>query len=35
VPEDHLGASEMILPPPDVSLEEATAEFQAEGLIPG
>lgn len=35
VAEDHLGGSDMILPPPDVSLEEAKAEFQGEGLIPG
>jgi len=35
VPDDHLGGSEVILPPPDVSLEEAKAEFQGEGLIPG
>jgi len=32
---DHLGGSDMILPPPDVSLEEATKEFSAEGLLPG
>jgi len=32
---DHLGGSDMILPPPDVSLEEARAEFSGEGLIPG
>jgi hypothetical protein len=32
---DHLGASDIILPPPDVSLEEASAEFTAEGLLPG
>ena len=31
---DHLGGSDMILPPPDVSLEEARTEFSAEGLIP-
>jgi hypothetical protein len=31
---DHLGGSDLILPPPDVSLEEASAEFTAEGLIP-
>jgi len=31
---DHLGGSDMILPPPDVSLEEASKEFTAEGLIP-
>jgi hypothetical protein len=35
VDDDHLGGSDMILPPPDVSLEEAKAEFQGEGLIPG
>jgi hypothetical protein len=35
VPEDELVGSEIILPPPDVSLEEAKAEFQGEGLIPG
>ena len=32
---DHLGPSDMILPPPDVSLEEAREEFQGDGLIPG
>jgi hypothetical protein len=31
---DHLGPSDMILPPPDVSLEEARTEFTAEGLLP-
>lgn len=31
---DHLGGSDMILPPPDVSLAEARAEFTAEGLLP-
>ena len=30
----HLGASDAILPPPGVSLTEATSEFSAEGLIP-
>jgi hypothetical protein len=30
----HLGASDAILPPPDVSLDEAIREFDAEGLIP-
>jgi hypothetical protein len=35
VADDHLGGSEIILPPPDVSLEEAKAEFRGEGLIPG
>jgi hypothetical protein len=33
--EDYLGGSDLILPPPDVSLEEAKAEFSGEGLIPG
>jgi hypothetical protein len=31
---DHLGGSDLILPPPDVSLKEAAAEFTAEGLLP-
>jgi hypothetical protein len=35
LPEDELVGSAIILPPPDVSLEEAKAEFQGEGLIPG
>ncbi len=35
VPDDQLVASDMILPPPDVSLEEARAEFSGDGLIPG
>jgi hypothetical protein len=35
VPEDELVGSDVILPPPDYSLEEAKAEFQGEGLIPG
>ncbi len=35
VPEDRLAASDLILPPPDTSLEEARAEFTGEGLIPG
>jgi hypothetical protein len=33
--EDELVGSDLILPPPDVSLEEASAEFSGEGLIPG
>jgi PspA-Associated protein len=33
--EDELGGSDVILPPPDVSLAEAAAEFSGEGLIPG
>ncbi|HEX8976168.1 MAG TPA: hypothetical protein VF781_06615 [Solirubrobacteraceae bacterium] len=32
---DELYGSDIILPPPDVSLEEARSEFQGEGLIPG
>jgi hypothetical protein len=35
VPDDELGPSDLILPPPDVSLEEAKKEFSGEGLIPG
>jgi hypothetical protein len=35
VPDDQLVGSDLILPPPDVSLEEARAEFSGEGLIPG
>ncbi len=35
VGEDELVGSDIILPPPDVSLQEAKAEFQGEGLIPG
>lgn len=31
----HLAASDVILPPPDLSLEEAAEEFKGEGLIPG
>jgi hypothetical protein len=33
--EDELEGSDLILPPPDVSLEEAKSEFSGEGLIPG
>ena len=35
VPEDRLEPSDVIIPPPDVSFEEAQAEFSGEGLIPG
>jgi hypothetical protein len=35
LPDDELVGSDLILPPPDVSLEEAKAEFSGEGLIPG
>jgi PspAA-like protein len=33
--EDELVESEVILPPPDTSLEDAREEFTGEGLIPG
>ena len=33
--DDELEGSSLILPPPDVSLEEAQTEFSGEGLIPG
>jgi hypothetical protein len=35
VSEDRLDSSDVILPPPDVSFDEARAEFTGEGLIPG
>ena len=35
VDDDHLGGSDLILPPPDVTLEEAKAEFSGEGILPG
>jgi hypothetical protein len=35
VDEDRLEPSDVILPPPDISLEEAKQEFTGEGLIPG
>ncbi len=35
MPPDTLAGSDLILPPPDVSLAEAQAEFSGEGLIPG
>ena len=35
VRDDELLGSDIILPPSDVSLEEARKEFQGEGLIPG
>jgi hypothetical protein len=35
VGDDELVASDIILPPPDVSLEEARTAFTGEGLIPG
>ncbi len=35
VADDEMFGSDIILPPPDVSLEEAQTEFRGEGLIPG
>ena len=35
VDDDDLRESEVILPPPDMTLEEAAEEFSGEGLIPG
>lgn len=32
--QDELAASDLILPPADISLEEAAEEFSGEGLIP-
>jgi hypothetical protein len=32
--EDELTGSEIIIPPPDLSFEEAKGEFTGEGLIP-
>ena len=34
VPDDELAISDVIVPPPDLSLEEATSDFTGEGLIP-
>lgn len=34
LPDDELVVSDVILPPPDLSFEEAKAEFTGEGLIP-
>jgi hypothetical protein len=35
VEDDALFGSDVILPPPDTSMQEAAAEFTGEGLIPG
>ena len=35
VGDDDLRPSDVILPPADVSLDEAKADFSGEGLIPG
>jgi hypothetical protein len=32
--DDELAASDLMLPPPDITFEEAKTEFSAEGLIP-
>ena len=34
VPDDELVASDVILPPRDISFDEACAEFTGDGLIP-
>ena len=34
LPDEELVGSDLILPPPDLSLREAEKEFQGEGLIP-
>lgn len=33
--DDELTSSDVIIPPADISLEEARADFTGEGLIPG
>ncbi len=35
VEDDYLGGSDVILPTPDATLEEAKVEITGEGLIPG
>ena len=35
ISDDELLASDVILPPPDVSMDEARADFSGDGLIPG
>jgi hypothetical protein len=35
VDDDRLEGSDLILPPPDITLEEARKEFTGDGLIPG
>lgn len=34
VPDDEIESSDLILPPADISLQEASDEFTGEGLIP-
>jgi hypothetical protein len=35
VNDDQLMGSDLIVPPPDISVQEAKEEFSGEGLIPG
>ena len=35
IPSDEIVESDIILPPPDTSMEEARELFQGEGVIPG
>jgi hypothetical protein len=35
VPDDEIATSDLILPPPDISLAEASEAFTGDGLIPG
>jgi PspAA-like protein len=35
VPDDELVTSDVIIPPPDATLEELGSHFSGEGLIPG
>jgi hypothetical protein len=35
VPDDELVGSDVILPPPDATLDELEGHFSGEGLIPG
>jgi PspAA-like protein len=35
LPDDELSSSDVIVPPPDTSFEEARHEFSGDGLIPG
>ncbi len=35
VPDEELVGSEVILPPPDLSFEEAGEQFSGEGILPG
>jgi hypothetical protein len=35
IPDDDLVGSDVLVPPPDTSFEEAAADFTGDGLIPG